>query len=225
MYQILKIMNSRWSIVLALIPGINVLYLTAFILLSKKQWLFFLWAVPLTLFASAVVLHYLPEKLFFWGYYLFFASLGFLCFLRRTDALTDHIQKKTLVVSIVVLICIFGVAILSSSEMNRAKDLVVEAVQAISCQDQEAWSEMLHPCCDSEIVSVQNFYLDTGETNSNALETISSNLKIVSLHKETKNGSSLLQIQARITESDRKLISLLYCSNQEGEGIVSFVIT
>ena len=229
MKTIQEVVNKRWSIVFAFIPGVNILFLFALVLLSKQRVSFYLWTIPLTIFPSAVVLHYLPAHLSFWGYYLFFLSLSIICFFRQKNDIVAYRGKRKphrLYFSIFLIVffaAVFLIALIR--DRHQATATVTTALYIIASQDQDAWSKLIHPNCDEDITSVQSLNEKLGETKAKTDEFLDE-IKIISVRKQVGRGYSQTWIEAKLTASGEYcFLSVLYLEDQNGEGIQSFALS
>ncbi len=222
--MIIKLLKKPWSVVLSFIPFVNIIYLVFLMLISNHSAKIYLWAIPVTLFPSGIILHFLPENIKLFGFYLFIVSLSLILFFNRDIPASVHEIKRSRFLLLIIPLALVGIFLSMLSNGNQdSKDLVAKALDAIVSQNQEKWTEMTHPACDKSIISVLE--INNQLTGGGEQQGTISDLQLKSFHVNTVNEISRRQLTASfLYNGQQKLISIEYLKNLDGEGITVCLI-
>lgn len=107
----------------------------------------------------------------------------------------------------------------------RKTELVKSTLEAITCHNNQAWKQIVHPNCDEKIADLDQFLASLGESGIR----ITSDAERVRVYyfKEVSSfrGESKSVVDAHFTvEGEKYDLHLRYLKDEHGEGITSLSI-
>lgn len=236
MQKLVKFLNKKWSILIAFIPVVNILYLVfRFLSIRSKRYNISIWSfvvvVPLCLLYLFV-----PEN---WDWVVTHLIVsGIVAVIMEKSRGGYELPIRFHMRWEVILICsvfvfIAGVNIWYAPYLSMA-DTAIEyarkAVDAIVYDDEETWQELIHPVYGTELTNLDAIQSSLKKVITEELSSNNYDLgKTASSKYDVSDGEAVsvaidLKISIDTFDFNRYEVTVIYQESENGKGIIDIEI-
>lgn len=150
MDSIISILNSKWAVVLAFIPGVNLLYLIfRFLTISDKRYSVSVWKIGVSVFPVWLLYRFVPDS---WDWLVTHLALSVIAFLYIQSSRGGYRKHVHLSLNLMVVCGLVLLLLVTSGwwapivhEAQSVSAYAETALIAIVQNDEETWQNSLHP--------------------------------------------------------------------------------
>ena len=228
MDSLTKLLNKKWSLTFAFIPGLNILYQVFCFLFGGLGFTFYGWALPATLLPSGVLLHFLPSGYGFIAIYVFFVALSVLTYFKckdRTFARDKYLWLR-IVILVLPVVLFMSVRILITEPLRKTQEETRQLLEIIIAQDKEEWKKHLHLYHEKSIESVsaaRKKLRDSGVELTGSVEDLRTVSYKTSTQKDIIKDITRTEFEAVVTVGGEEYdVKILFMEDEYGKGVKTF---
>ncbi|MBR2832654.1 MAG: hypothetical protein IKE57_07010 [Oscillospiraceae bacterium] len=226
MSKVKSILDRSWSVAFALIPVVHVLYLIFNFLFAQTERKFYLWAIPVSLIPSGILLALLPNPVTPLAYYLFFAALAVIQYFRckGCEYACDRRIWVRIVILVIPILLILGTYAAVYGIRGNLEHTVENIMETAIAKDELAWFDVIHPKCDADITTIKRLYQTMNESGVRLSGPVE-DVKIRSFSKQSENGVTNTTLSAEVTAGgETYLVDIWIYGDWEYNGVKSLSI-
>ena len=229
--KIIEVLNSNWGLLLAFVPGVNVLYLVFRLLVATNgSSKISVWAIFPALLISCLYL-IVPAS---WHWLVTHVIISVIVFIIMRKSQGSYCCKLRTTIPVPAMICVVAfVLLLVNSIANDSTDqlsgqafpYIHQGMNAIIAEDAAEWSAAVHP---TEGTNIANFDYILAELKRNHI-TLTEDFKFgrrSSIHTvDVEGDGEAIKIERHIIDGSNYYRLVVVCLfNEDGGGMITFDI-
>ena len=225
-----QIHKKSWTVIIAFIPVLNLVYLISCFIVTDLNYRFYIWSVPIAAFFAAALQLTSVRKSFIFGLFVFAAVLSFISYVWCKKHSLDKAKRVWPRVTILVIISVVTIAGLMVSQLfnplNKTTQKTKEAMEIIVNQDKENWKKQLHMYAEKSIESVSAVKKKLRDSGVELTGEVSE-INIISYNSETEKKAikdeTVTTFKAEAVVGGRSyIVEIVFVENEYGNGIKKF---
>lgn len=230
MNKLIQILNQRWSIILAFIPGINLAYLIfRFLICIEQTHRVSIWMVGLVAAPICFLYHIFPDTLNWLVTHLILSAIAALMIEKSRGGYYAHFRFSKDAIFFLTVFGIVGIVLIRClplvTNANQVSNKTESALHAIVQNDEHTWQTLFHPEYGTELMDLQEFKRALQSNNILIAEDFRYGVGRTAASKEKVEEGSAIGLDALIVSNGTKYrVSVIYQETESGSGFVDFRI-
>lgn len=231
MQKIINLLNQKWALLFAFVPGINVLYLFfRFFTVHDKSYNFFLLVIGLAVLPGSVLYHVLPDS---WNWVITHLMISAITVFVMHKSRGAYRQKFSFpfspeaiapIIVAVMFISTSGQWVPSIPQQNVAGRNINIALDAIIQDDRDAWQALIHPVYGTALLDLERFQQDLNADGIVLGESFSVEGRTAIVDYHVEDGDAVEVEKLIETRDEIYRVTAVYQTSENGSGFIIFKI-